>query len=62
MIDHTPGYAPRRSFSPLTVKEIRAAQTDLPTLRQKYDLGEHEARILVYAGENFIDQFGRVRE
>ena len=62
MIDPTPGYTPRRSFSPLTVKEIRTAQTDLLTLRRKYDLGEHEARILVYAGEAFIDQFGRVRE
>lgn len=62
MIDYAPGYAPRRSFSPRTVQEIRAAQSDIPTLRKKYDLSETEAHLLIYAGDQFIDQFGRVKE
>ena len=52
------GYVPRRSFSPRTVFDIRAAQVNLADLRKKYDLDEIEVRLLVYA-EN-LDQFGRV--
>ena len=59
MID-PPGYAPRRSFSPKTVADIRAAQVPLPQLRAKYDLDEIEARLLVYA--ETVDQFGRIAE
>lgn len=61
MIDQ-PGYAPRRSFSPRTVQEIRIGMTDMPTLRKKYDLGEQEVMLLIYTGDGFIDQFGRVKE
>lgn len=62
MIDPSPGYTPRRSFSPITVQDIRLAQIAIPRLKQKYDLSETEAHLLVYAGDAFIDQFGRVAE
>lgn len=62
MIDPIPGYAPRRSFSRVTVKEIRLAQIDIPTLKRKYDLSDVEAHLLIYCGEQFIDQYGRVAE
>ena len=53
------GYAPRRSFSPKTVADIRAATIPLPQLRAKYDLDEIEARLLTQAD---VDLFGRVAE
>ena len=60
MIRQDIGYTPRRSFSPRTVADIRAATIPLPQLRVKYDLDEIEVRLLVYA-EN-VDHLGRVAE
>ena len=54
------GYIPRRSFSPKTVADIRAATIPLSQLRAKYDIDEIEARLLVQA-EN-VDLFGRIAE
>lgn len=62
MIDPSPGYTPRRSFSPVTVKDIRLAQVAISQLKQKYDLTETEAHLLIYAGDQFIDQYGRIAE
>ena len=62
MTPHEPGYTPRRSFSPVTVQEIRLALTPMPRLRVKYDLGEQEARLLMFTDDPYIDQYGRIAE
>ena len=55
-----PVYTPRRSFSPITVKEIRLATKAIRDLRKIYDLDEIEARLLTQA--DTLDHYGRVTE